>query len=731
MEMRCIKMAGQTEVIAKGTILSDRYRIEGALNHTVAGDVYLAVDLVNNGKVVVKELVSQTLIDTYTSLKNYIPLEGIVTVIEVIAGSNRSYAVMEYVDGITIEDYLEKSKGKFKLARIKALMDPVLCALISLSEAGVHHFNISADNFVFTKEGKLKLIGFGYVDGVVSDKKKPYMPIEFYGQQGGQTEASDVYSICTFIYRCITGTVPASAEERSVHDICRKPSESNIEIDPNSESALIMGMNVEADKRLLKITAFYRAFYGTQAPVPKLVKRNTVEPAKPELIRPVSNQVEEGKTEIIQSAEKNDKTEIISPARISQITSEVMPRNNAQAMQEQQKVQTSRGKEKPKKKTKAKKKGNGLLIVVIVVGVIVAIVLGVITYLLATDKIGGENGFKFKFGGLGDSIEEEAEGSTGSMESTEATSVSENNASASIDELMSSGNYEAAIQAIIDEGLTESEVSDLLQEAIDALYSICVNETNALADNGDYDTAFSIIDARIQYFADVADQTGFVKDKHENDLTQQRYQISQLYVSDMFEQAKNCADLGDEDGMLEAINKAQTYASNEESESKKISLYTSLVLATMTNMSASGESALNIMQYIDNYLSLTGNNCRIMEFWHYYDDIYHKQLGTDRMRVTKIRVSSSGYILPESNTRELTYSDINGLTEYEVYFALYEIYARHNRIFADSEVVGHFQKYSWYNASISPENFDENVLSEKKKKNIDTIIKYQKDMGYR
>lgn len=725
--------------LVNGALLKDRYKIEENIGQNAIGDTYMALDCSSNCKVVVKELASQKIVDTYTALQKIGLLDGIVQIKELFEEDNTYYAVLEYVEGITIEAYLEKSGGKFSLERIRSLLDPVLCSMITLSDNGISHGNISADNFVFTKDGKLKLIGFGHINGKVSDQARNYAPAELFDESVDGNEVADIYSLCAFIYRCISGVKPPEAAERKVNDTCEKPSALGVAIDASDEAALLMGMNPDCSKRLLRITALYRALYHTQANVQKRTLAEPVMqvskeeiPAKVEEKQEIEQEIkqevpasqpvtDDDRTEIVRPTD-DDRTEIINPGYMQQnLANIVMPEADQPAMNMQ--PDSIQGNESGKKKKSRKKKnGNTLLIVIIVVGIIVAIVLGVITFMLASDYLSDDSDNKITefFGKGSDDNDEGADEEPGSE-------VEGN----SIDSMMAEGRYEDAIQAIIDAQLSEEEGAQNLQKAIDELYSQCINETSALADGGDFDTAFSIIDERIQYFKDIADKTGYVKDTHEYDLTDQRYQITLRVADYTYQKAQECANKGDENGMLEALDKATSYVSADELKAKKEKFYTDLVLIKMTEMSASGESANNIMQYIDNNLSNAGNNCRLMEFWHYYDDIYHKQLGTRRMPVTKVNVSATGYILPESSTRELNYSDFNNRSQYEIYFALYEIYARHGRIFSDTAVSDQFQKYGWYKGTISPENFDESTLSEIEKKNISLIIDYQRTMGYR
>lgn len=69
------------------------------------------------------------------------------------------------------------------------------------------------------------------------------------------------------------------------------------------------------------------------------------------------------------------------------------------------------------------------------------------------------------------------------------------------------------------------------------------------------------------------------------------------------------------------------------------------------------------------------------------------------------------YILPESNSRYLTDSDIDGMSLREINYAKNEIYARHGRKFKSEELQTYFDSKSWYTGKYEPEDFDENYSS--------------------
>lgn len=81
----------------------------------------------------------------------------------------------------------------------------------------------------------------------------------------------------------------------------------------------------------------------------------------------------------------------------------------------------------------------------------------------------------------------------------------------------------------------------------------------------------------------------------------------------------------------------------------------------------------------------------------------------------------NGYILPQSNTRILTSSDIEGLSLQEINYAKNEIYARLGRKFKSTELQNYFNSKNWYHGTISPDSFSESLLSDIERKNADFL----------
>ena len=73
--------------------------------------------------------------------------------------------------------------------------------------------------------------------------------------------------------------------------------------------------------------------------------------------------------------------------------------------------------------------------------------------------------------------------------------------------------------------------------------------------------------------------------------------------------------------------------------------------------------------------------------------------------------STSGYILPESDTRVYSQSELSKLSKSQLRLARNEIYARHGRKFNSKDLQDYFNSCSWYKGTVDAATFDANVTS--------------------
>lgn len=113
--------------------------------------------------------------------------------------------------------------------------------------------------------------------------------------------------------------------------------------------------------------------------------------------------------------------------------------------------------------------------------------------------------------------------------------------------------------------------------------------------------------------------------------------------------------------------------------------------------------------YAENILSLSG--------------IYEKSLGQSQVKYE--------YVLPDSDRRLVTESDLENLASLECKIARNEIYARHGRLFADEQLQNYFDACTWYRGEIAGEDFNLDMLSDIERENTEFISAYEEKMGYK
>lgn len=98
-----------------------------------------------------------------------------------------------------------------------------------------------------------------------------------------------------------------------------------------------------------------------------------------------------------------------------------------------------------------------------------------------------------------------------------------------------------------------------------------------------------------------------------------------------------------------------------------------------------------------------------------------------------LKISGAGngeYILPDSDKRLIGREDLMNLSPEQCKIARNEIYARHGRKFKDAALQSYFDSCPWYSGRIEPDSFSDSYLSEVEKKNRDTIVAFEQEMGY-
>ncbi|MCO7154112.1 serine/threonine protein kinase [Anaerobutyricum hallii] len=284
--------------LRKGTRLIGHYTIEGVLGQGGFGITYLGIDELHEKKVAIKEFFPQGIVtrnieyqDTVTvtfvgekdnyekgkerflkearTMAKFSKDEGIVKALDFFEINNTAYIVMEYLEGITLKQYLRENQ-RIAPEDLIELLVPLIESLDEIHSQGMIHRDISPDNIMVLPDGRIKLMDFGaardyteFGEKSLSIVLKPgYAPPEQYQTHGIQGPWTDIYALCATMYKCITGENPPDAIERVMDDSLKKISEFGIVIPPQEEAAIIKGMSVSAKDRYQDIKDFCEDLYG-------------------------------------------------------------------------------------------------------------------------------------------------------------------------------------------------------------------------------------------------------------------------------------------------------------------------------------------------------------------------------------------------------------------------------------------------------------------------------------
>lgn len=204
-------------------------------------------------------------------LAQFVDHGHVVQILDCFEEHNTAYIVMEYVDGITLKDYVRRNGGKISWEETREMVKALIEALIPLHKHGIIHRDLSPENIMILPGGGLKILDFGAVkqiDGAMevgrrltkpteAIVKQGYAPIEQYQNQGNLGPWTDVYALCTTIYYCLTGSVPLDAPARIVTPVSIELAARGVAISEKEEAAIVKGMEILIQDRIQSMEELY------------------------------------------------------------------------------------------------------------------------------------------------------------------------------------------------------------------------------------------------------------------------------------------------------------------------------------------------------------------------------------------------------------------------------------------------------------------------------------------
>ncbi|MBQ6144288.1 MAG: Stk1 family PASTA domain-containing Ser/Thr kinase [Pseudolactococcus laudensis] len=211
-------------MIQIGKIYADRYRVIREIGRGGMANVYLAEDTyLDNRQVAIKILRSNFENDSLAIARfqreAYAMAElnhpNIVGISDVGDADDQQYIVMEYIDGLTLKQYINEHAP---LANEEAIRigDEILAAMALAHSSGIIHRDLKPQNILITKDGTAKVTDFGIAKALsetsLTQTNSMFGSVHYLSPEqargGNATPQSDLYAIGIIIYEMLTGSIP-------------------------------------------------------------------------------------------------------------------------------------------------------------------------------------------------------------------------------------------------------------------------------------------------------------------------------------------------------------------------------------------------------------------------------------------------------------------------------------------------------------------------------------------
>ena len=225
-----------------GKKLEGRYQLLELVGVGGMANVYKAQDL-KTEKIVAVKILREEFMDNEELVRRFkneskaisiLDHPNIVKVFDVSVNNNLQFIVMEYLDGITLKEYMNRRAQPLNWKETLHFIEQILIALEHAHSKGVVHRDIKPQNIMMLPDGTLKMMDFGIARfsraeyQTVSDKaigSVHYISPE--QARGDVTDATaDIYSVGIMLYEMLSGKLPFESDNAvsvAIKQIADKP----------------------------------------------------------------------------------------------------------------------------------------------------------------------------------------------------------------------------------------------------------------------------------------------------------------------------------------------------------------------------------------------------------------------------------------------------------------------------------------------------------------------------
>src|SRR5690242_6895334 len=269
-----------TGMLVGPTLLANRYQLLSCIGQGGMGAVYKAADTrFNNRPVAIKEMSTSGLpaarlqeaeeaFEREAHLLADLLHPNLPRIYEHFAENDRSYLVMDFIDGQTLEDYLAKVGGKpLPIDQVMKWAEQ-LCDVLNYlhsHQPPIVFRDLKPANVMISENGHIYLIDFGIArifkpgkqHDTVALGSPGYAAPEQYGK-AQSSPRSDIYSLGALLHHLLTGIDPSEQPF-----FFRPASQVNPAIDPALDALLQQMLSMDSDRRPASAQEVLNALKGT------------------------------------------------------------------------------------------------------------------------------------------------------------------------------------------------------------------------------------------------------------------------------------------------------------------------------------------------------------------------------------------------------------------------------------------------------------------------------------
>lgn len=253
-----------------GKRLEGRYEIQELIGMGGMSNVYRAFDVIDQRQVAVKILRDEYLTNSefLRRFKNeskaiaVLNHPNIVRVFDVSFTGKVHSIVMEYIDGITLKEYIDQ-QGPLEWKEAIHFTLQILRALQHAHDKGIVHRDIKPQNIMLLQNGAIKVTDFGIARFARSEVKtitdRAIGSVHYISPEqamGDNTdEKSDIYSVGVMLFEMLTGKLPFEADSpvsvaiKQIQTQAARPTTLNPSIPGGLEDITVRAMQKEASRR--------------------------------------------------------------------------------------------------------------------------------------------------------------------------------------------------------------------------------------------------------------------------------------------------------------------------------------------------------------------------------------------------------------------------------------------------------------------------------------------------